>query len=343
MSKNQAISQSGHFNFGDRNNYSLGGGLPEGFWAIWFDFRNFQGQKKDGTMARGGPRLGVMGTCVNLSDPTAAPLENFWSMGTDANKSFAPDPDTEGKKLKPIPGGPGMSLTDMTNWKMFLDNLYDCGLPEGTLSDDLSVLDGIWLHIQHIPEPETRKTFQSKTSEYQDETQGPRKIPVPTEIMEGGRPWEGGGGMPSEPIIFGAVPPPPLATAAKAIPPKTPAPKTATKPAIAAAKTASKPGPPKPEHKTVAQPAIKGNSHIAVDIGDISTAAADAVSMVLGANPSGMKHLKFRVEAVKASQQKYGDEMASAIVDTYFSKLDDLNTLLEQYGYASNGTDITLA
>jgi hypothetical protein len=93
----------------------------------------------------------------------------------------------------------------------------------------------------------------------------------------------------------------------------------------------------------VAQPAIKGNSHIAVDIGDISTAAADAVSMVLGANPSGMKHLKFRVEAVKASQQKYGDEMASAIVDTYFSKLDDLNTLLEQYGYASNGTDITLA
>ena len=59
----------------------------------------------------------------------------------------------------------------------------------------MSVLEGIWVHMEQIDEPEERKSMKSATAEVQ-EVRRDNNISVVTEIKDGGMPWEGGGGYP---------------------------------------------------------------------------------------------------------------------------------------------------
>jgi hypothetical protein len=96
--------------------------------------------------------------------------------------------------------------------------MYDCGLPEGIFTNDLSVLDGIHVHTQNILEPEDRKGFGSQTGEVAEERRS-GLVPVVTEIKEDGKPWEGTGGIPEA-----AATPAPVKAGPKAV----------VKPAVAA-------------------------------------------------------------------------------------------------------------
>jgi hypothetical protein len=228
-------------------------------------------------------------------------------MGSKADQSFAPNPET-GKGLVAIPGAIGQTLNHSTNWALFLKSMYDSGLPKGIFSNDLSVLDGVHVHLQNVPEPEERKGFaQSATGEAAGMPQDDRKrtIAIVTEIKDGGMPWEGGGGVPAA----GATP-----TSAKA-PAKAPV-KAAT-PAPVAAETA--------------------------DTEDIHTAAIDGVTDVLTKKPNGCPRLALRTGTFNAIKSKHGEDMAANVINTYFEGADaaeSLSNLLGELGYVIEGTTV---
>ena len=288
-------------NFGDMNMYVAGGGLPDGDY-IARDFSVMMYQAKNAAGAnQGPPRLGVMITYLPLSDPKPDnERTQFYSMGGKADQSFAPNPET-GKGLVAIPGAVGATLNHSTNWALYLKSLYDSGLEAGIFSNDLSVLDGVHVHVQNVPEPEERKGFaQSQTGEAAGMPQEDRKrtIAIVTEIKDGGKPWEGGGGVPT-----GAAP-------------------TPTKPT---AKVAAK----------VAAPAAETG-----DSEDIHTAAIDGVSDVLTKKPNGLPRLGLRTETFNAVKKKLGDDMAGNVIQTYFEDTDTLNNLLGEVGYTLVGSSV---
>lgn len=292
-------------NFGDDSLYVAGGGLPEGDYILFFDIRNYQAMKQNG-QAAGPARLGVMVTAHPLADPHSEPKMQFYSMGGNADKSFAPDPET-GKSLVAIPGAAGVTLPDSTNWNIFRKSMYDCGLPVGIFTNSVEPLDGMHVHITNIPEPEERKGFgASKTGEVEQEQKRKGTIGIVTEIKEDGKPWEGTGGLPEA---------------------KTAAPKAAGKPVAVAAKKAA----------PVAVAAVTEDGE------DVKVAAINALGSLLEANPNGMAKLKMRTgvfSSVKASQ---GDDMAQAVTDAFFSDDASLNMLLGELGYKLNGQMVVVA
>lgn len=297
-----ARPKSNNVNFGDLTQYSGGFSLPEGDYALEFNIQMFAGDKKDGSSS-GPARLGVMLTAHPLDGGEAK--NQFYSMGTNADKSYAPDPET-GKGIIAIPGGQGSGLNNQTNWFILLKSLHDSGMPPGTLTDDFSVLDGVHVHMQLIPEPEERKGFQAKTGEATAEVRTPRKIAVVSEIKEGGAPWEGGGGIPQ------ADTPVPAAPAKKAVASK-PATKMAAKPAPAAAAPAG------------------------ADESDLETVTINAVASVLEKNPNGVGKLMLRTGTFKAIADA---GVAQQALDTYFSSDDNLNSILGLLAYVVKGQQI---
>lgn len=288
-------------NFGDLANYGGGFSLPPGRWSLYFDVRNHQALRADGTPA-GAARLGVMVTAHPLDGGDA--FEQFLSMGGKAHLSYAPDPNT-GKGLIPIPGGPGAPLNNKTNWFLFLNSFYDCGLPAGTLTNDFTVIDGTWTVTGEMAEPEDRKGFgSSSTGEAGQEERRAGKIPVIVEILEGGKPWEGGGGMPP------ATAPATTKTG----------PKPLTRPTLA---------PPPPVEEEA------GND-------DVEAVGLSAAEAVLTASPDGLPKLKLRTEMFKEAG-KHGAEMAQAVLDTYFKDDSTINTLLGPLGYKVAGVKIVAA
>jgi hypothetical protein len=255
-------------NFGSLEMYVAGGGLPEGDYALEFNVIMFQAQTQAG-IQKGPPRLGVQIVAHSLTDPSSAPREQFYSMGTNADKSFAPNPNT-GKGLVPIPGGVAATLPQSTNWAIFLKSLYDSGLPEGIFTNDLSVLDGVHVHTSNIPEPEERKGFQSRTGEAAEDRK-PGIISVVTEIKDDGKPWEGSGGIPE----------------AGSAPAKGPV--KVVKPAVPIRKPVAAPPPAAAEEDT-----------------DVKAAAINAISSVIEKSPDGTTKLKLRTETFKSAGQEMG-------------------------------------
>jgi hypothetical protein len=177
--------------FGDLSFYAAGFSLPEGDYALTFDVVMHSGF---GEQKQGNPRLGVMVSATPLTG--GEPTQHFYSMGSKAHESFAPNPDT-GKGLIAIPGGAGNAPNNKTNWVMLLKSLYDSGMPPNLFRNDLSVIDGVWVHTQNVPEPEERKGFATARTGEVEEIRTPRTVAIVTEIKEGGAPWEGGGGLPT--------------------------------------------------------------------------------------------------------------------------------------------------
>lgn len=289
-------------NFGDLSFYSGGFSLPEGDYALLFNVKMHDGF---GTNKKGPMRLGVMVDAHSLTDPSADVRQVFYSMGSGADKSYAPNPET-GKGLVAIPGGPGGGANNSTNWAILLKSLYDAGLPQGTFRNDLTVLDGIHVHMVLVPEPEERKGFQQATGEAGTEPRVDRKIPVVSEIKDDGKPWEGTGGIP--------------AAGAK--------PKAAAKPAAKAAPAAAA--------KPAAQPAAATDD-------DVQTAAIDSVAAVLGGSPAGVLKAILKTKTFNHAKETFGDDMAQAVVDTYFSTDANLATVLDQLEYKIQGLKVVPA
>ncbi len=193
MAARQAAAPVG-VNFGSMSFYVAGGGLPEGDYILTHEVRMYQAEDAQG-VKKGPERLGVMITAQPLNDlsPDSARTQ-FYSMGSKANLSFAPN--AAGKGILPVPGGPATTLNNQTNWAFLLKSYYDSGLPEGIFTNDFSVLDGVHVHMTNVPEPAERAGFQSTTGEAEMAARKPGTIAIITEIKDDGKPWEGTGGTP---------------------------------------------------------------------------------------------------------------------------------------------------
>ena len=292
---------------GDLGAYTGGFTIPPGAYAMEFSVQMYEPAEEKARAKFGGARLGVVvkyHSLVEASQRGENALHAFYGMGNSAMQSFTPNPAT-GKGLVAIPGAPGGSLNNSTNWFVLLKSLYDSGLPAGVFTNDFSVLDGMHVTTALIDEPEERASFRSKTAEVQQE-QRKNKICVVTEIHDDGKPWEGTGGIPA----VGAGAPIPAAKTA------------ATKPTARAAAPAAK-----------AAPAAATT----VDSADILEAAINCGSDILGNNAKGMAKVGFKTQAFSAVKAKYNDDMAQAVQNTFFLTDEATNGLLSQLGYAVVG------
>ena len=301
-------------NFGSLNFYAGGFTLPKGQYALEFNVvmrqsTNMAGQKT------GKPRLGVAVSAYPLSGGDVQ--EQFLSMGTNADQSFAPDPTT-GKGLIAVPGGPAITAPRNTNWNVFLKSLYDSGLPGDAFTTDLRTIDGIWVQTDLVPEPEERKGYGSaQTGEAaQEQRQGSGLIPVVVQILDGGKPWEGTGGFP-QPAPAAT---PPVARQAPIHP------TTAVARPIAG--------------RVVAPPAPVAVAAPADD--DLMTAAINGVTEVLtdAKNVNGCSKLLLRTGTFKNVSAAAGGEMAQAVIENFFGSDETLNSVLGQLGYTVVGVGV---
>ena len=302
-------------NFGSLSFYSGGFQLPPGKYAMEHLVMMHQPTKQDGT-AVGQPRLGIMLLAHSLDKPGSDPFEQFLSLGSKTDQSFAPGPD--GKTLVAVPGGPASGAPKITNWGLYLKSLYDAGLPPNVFENDITTLDGIWVVTDLVPEPEERKGFAAKTGEAEEERRGSGKTVVVTEILDGGKPWEGTGGIPDATM--------PAPAAAPKAAPKAAAPRTAARPAARPVAVA----PPAPAETS-------GD--------DVETAAVNGVSAVLSeaANANGCTKVKLRMGVFKAVTAAQGPEMSQSVMEAYFSDDEALNSLLGAVGFKVNGMNVVAA
>jgi len=301
-------------NFGDLGFYGGSLIMPEGLYAVEWNTQMFQPTKKTGE-AVGQPFLAVMMTCTPINEDGSRRegdvQEHPLSMGQRAKEGWAPSGD--GKSIVQIPGT-SVTLNDLTNWGIMLKSLYDTGLPRDIFTNSLSSLDGIWLRTQNIPEPESRKELKAKAAtgeQAPQEGQEPKRVyqnktVVSVEILEGGKPWEGGGGIPEGEA-------------------ETPAPKTAArKPATApaAGRKPVAPPPPPPEEESQEE--------------DVEAIAQSAIADVLGLekNANGCPKVALRAGVFQNVNEKHGEEMAGAVIATFFDAGDPaLNKVLGPLGY----------
>jgi hypothetical protein len=334
--------------FGQLADYSGGAQLPEGDYCLYFDVRVHQATDKLSGAARGQANLGVMIQAWDLHDPVAEPKEKFVSMGSKAKLTF--QPNASGKGLALVPGGPAGSLNNKTNWFYLLESLYQCGMPEGVFSNDLTTIDGIHVHLSNIPEPEERKSYRkgAKTAvvdpdeKADDEPKGSGLMPVITEIYETGRPWEGTGGVPTAPL---AIAPTAQATPVHAAPPPAlaqPGPRpVAARPApVAAAPVTRAPAAPprapaRPAPVAVVQAPAEQN-------GDLQDVALTAIGNVLVQDKykGGAPKLTLRTEVFKLAKTAAGEAAAQSVLSQFFSTDAKLAELLNTVGYGINGSMI---
>jgi hypothetical protein len=321
-------------NFGLDEFYSGGQIVPDGQYLAMFNVIMHSGFKNK----NGPPRLGVMVDFYPLNDcREESKVQSFYSMGTKAHLSFAPNPQT-GKGLVVIPGAPAVQMNDKTNWNLFRESLK-CGVPDGIFINDLSVLDGIWINVMSVDPPD-RSGFGSDMGDNQQDQQKAFKLPIVTEVLDGGKPWEGGGGVPDGTVAIPTYTPPapPAALAA---------------PAPAAARpTAKLPAQVKPAAAAPVRPAgrkLPGANGAptppqAAPAGDDGEAskqvAADEVCNILLKNLNGMPRLSLRAEVFKAVQKKHGDAMASSVIANWMDNETNLTAMLGEQSFAVNGMNV---
>lgn len=287
--------------FGNLDMYTAGGGLPEGDY-IWSNLtvQVYAAPAKEGGKSYAA-RLGVMVTMLPMDG--GEPREQFYGMGTKAHESFQPNPET-GKGLIAVPGGPASTFNDSTKWAILLKSLADSGLPQGIFTNDVSVLEGMHVHMHNVPEPANWSTINSGLGEAGEQRKA-GTIAVVSEIKDDGKPWEGTGGVPE------------AKAAAKPNGKVAPVTKAAAKPAAKAAPA------PEPEANE-----------------DVEAAALAGISTVLEKNPKGCQKLILRTGTFKAVNTSAGGEMAQSVIDTYFADDTSLNGLLGQAGFKLQGTAV---
>lgn len=305
-----AKAKTGAVPFGSREMYTSGGGLAEGDY-VWKELKvqMYQAPANQQSGKQSPARLGVMITLLPL--PSGEETTQFYSMGTKAHESFAPNPET-GKGIVQVPGGPASTFNDKTNWAILHKSLLDSGLPEGIFVDDLGVLEGMHVHMANVPEPAERAGFQSQTGE----VAGERKIgtiAVVTEIKDDGKPWEGTGGVPEE------------------APAKT-SPKGKAAPTVGKPATTS----PKAGTATTASPTDEVDP-------EVYSHAGVAVSSILEKNPKGIKKLQLRTGTFKYFHDAKNPDMAQAVINTYFNDDKVLDLFLQELGYTLKGIDVVPA
>jgi hypothetical protein len=298
-------------NFLNLSFYVAGGGLPNDSYCLFFDVRLHAYVDAQGVQ-KGEKKLGVMVTAYPLSSPTEEhKKEQFYAMGTNAHKSWAPHPQT-GKSVVPIPGGPGQGLSNMSNWSYLFKSMIDCGLPaEYVDGKDLTALDGIHIHTMQIDEPEERKNIQSVNTG--EAAEGPRrsgKIAVCSEILASGMPWNNTGGIPKSPIVNGSA----AAVGAQQL-------QQSTNPTSVAPAPASAP-----------------------DI-DLAGIAADGITAVLTVptNANGCPKILLRTQTFAAVKKLHGDQVANDVINNFFTSDDALNSVLGTLGYTASGAQVKVA
>ncbi len=326
------------FNFLDPSSYSGSVFIPEGDYCCFFDIMNYQATDKQTGVARGKSNLGVMISFYPLLNPAeGSKLEKFYGMGQKADEIFAPHPET-GKSLVIKPDAKGQpSLNDKTNWYLFFNSLLQSGMPKGIASNDISVLDGVWVHIVNEDEPLERASFKSNTAEVQEERKI-GKVAVVSEILEGGAPWEGGGQLPEAPVAAAprAVAAPAARPAAARPPAARPVNGAATPPAVAAPaapRTVARPAAVRPTARpapVTAAPAVDAGS-----AEDLRGWALDAVGEVLADNLNGLNTGVMRTKAFEKAEAKFGQDVAGQIISAYFEAggAGSLPDLLNEMGY----------
>lgn len=327
-----APASGGSVNFGGAGFFTGGMGLPEGNYAATFSTQVFQPTKADGTASRTPAFLAVMGTFYPI-DPATGELrgeieEHPFNCGPNALESFVPSAD--GKGFDAIPNGKSQGMWNLSAFGVFLDSLKACGLPPSYVSNDFSVLDGIWIHTQNIPEPDEKRAYgqraRAKTGAAAMSGQGAddqdrvRLNVICTEILEGGKPWEGTGGIPDE---------------SEAAAPKV-ASRIAPRAAAPVARPASRIAPRVPPPAAAPQSEEMSEE-------DINNAAINAASESLGKNPNGMTTAALKVAIFQFCAKEYGDDVAQAVQNTWVQPMDAFKALLQQNGYVVSGVSVKRA
>jgi hypothetical protein len=195
--------------------YSAGYTLPEGDY--WWEDCTLQMHSGFGpNAANNTPKLGVMIKMHDLGDLKAEPRLQFYGLGAKAHLSFSPDPT--GKMLVPIPGAPAFNFSKYTNFGILLESLVNSEPTIETLpNNNLGIFDGLHVHMQSVPEPKERAGFSNaSTGEAAGAPRKEQTVAIVTAILEGGKPWEGGGGAPkgvTKPAVAGKVATPTSTTA----------------------------------------------------------------------------------------------------------------------------------
>lgn len=298
-----APAKVAEINFGDLGMYVAGGGIPEGKYALMHQVVYEPETDKYKPTVK---RIGVLLSAYPLEG--GEPKTKFLGMGS-AHESFVPNPDT-GKGLVPKEGGKGsVTISQSCNWALYLKSLYDAGLPPGMFTNDVSVIDGIWAHLVNEPEPADRQTFRSRqtaTAEVaqEEKPRQPGTYPKVLVLLEGGLPWEGGGGIPE----------------AKAEKPNGKA--TAAAPAKAAPKAPARPAPVAPTSGPTEE--------------ELMDLALQGVSSVLEKNPDGVARLMLQTGTFRKAKELSDDATASAVIDLVFKDDNRLAALLADVGYQVN-------
>lgn len=328
----------GSVNFlGDDSFYFGGMGIPEGNYVCYFTTQMFQPTKMNGQPSGFPAFLAVMLTPYpiqktgEIGEPMdAVPL----GCGTNAHKSFQPSADSKG--FDAIPGGTASGMAGTTNWNLFRNSMKECNGEPLPASSDLSVLDGIWVHIQNVPEPEERTKFKSsRKSEAQilaeangdvveDVVRGPKLVPVVTEILEGGKPWEGGGGL-------GQAAPAPVAVAA---------PRPVAGPHAVAAPARRVPvAPPAPVAAPIEEEAaVLSDEDLAIIAMQGATDYLSATAKA--ANWSGTS-IQLRTGVFAAVAKAQGNDIANAVLEMYFGSEENVNVLVNQLGFKQVGNKVS--
>jgi len=156
----------------------------------------------------GGSRQPVPAICFKLDHMDGSePIAQYWSVG----KATDWMPSDDGKELVPI--GKATQLVNSSNGMLLLASIINAGFPESKLGDDISVFDGMEIHINRIAAP-VRKGLKQKD----DQTiltvtkihklpwdSAPAKGKATTAASKGKSGSKGGGGSKSKPAATAAA------------------------------------------------------------------------------------------------------------------------------------------
>lgn len=289
--------------FGDSTLYTAGAAIPDGKYALKFSHVIDRG--KDG---KGAERLAVRVKFYPLPySAEAKVLEHTYSMGKAAHLSMRPHPDNPYQLVK-VPDGPNPNFNDNTKWAIMKNSLHQSGMEEGVLTDTFETINGVHVVIANQPAPKEWSEI-GKNSDLAGEggaqanTNRPAMIPVVSMIEDDGKPWEGGGGIPTGDE----------------------APATAKK---STAKPASKPV------------AAKGKKSDGEDIAEI---AELGISAWMAKNEEGCSKTALKAGAFAWISKNHDEDTANKFMEEVAEDADTLATILGRLGYEIKGIKISPA
>lgn len=287
-----------HIAIGALATYAGGFSIPEGNYVV-----NHEGMLYKPEKSEGEARLGVM---VTFSPADGGEDKTkFFSMGSNAKKAFMVDPDSDGKCFMEVPGSEGTgNLPDSTNWSLYLQSIYNAGMPEDHFVASLEAIDGITVHIQEVPEPKGRASFAKNTGDAEEGPRRENKVPIVTEVLVA--PWIEEEEKPKK----GAAP--------------------AAKPTLVKGKAKA---------EVVEEEEEEAEEEGDVDIAD---AATSIVTDLLTASPDGLAKLKIRTGVLSAAKKKHDEETADKIIAHLFQTKDGLDKALAAVGYKLNKASIAV-